>query len=78
MTDIRRLETGALKFGQLAKMASAVGVALFRVQSAILHGSLHCTMSNDAYRKLSQAQALLEEVEAEIAAAREAYGKVDA
>ncbi|MFN3624419.1 MAG: hypothetical protein ACK4TP_10190 [Hyphomicrobium sp.] len=73
MSDVRDLEIGALKFGQLAKMASAVGTALFRVQHAIIHGSLHATMRPGWYDKLSRAQQLLQEVESEIADARKSY-----
>lgn len=72
--DVRDLEIGALKFGQLAKMASAVGTAIFRVQHAIVHGSLHCTMPHTMYQKLSKAQELLQEVETEIADACQRYG----
>ena len=73
--DVLDLEIGALKFGQLAKMAAAVGLALYRVQCAIVHGSLHCTMHQSTYAKLSKAQSLLQEVENEIAAARRMYGE---
>jgi hypothetical protein len=74
--DVRDLEIAALKQGQFAKMAANVGVALYRVQAAIVHGSVHCTMPHDMYAKLSAAQAALEDVEAEIARRRERYENV--
>jgi len=74
--DVRDLEIGALKQGQLAKMAGNIGVALHRVQMAIMHGSLHCTMPHDMYQKLTVAQAALEDVEAEISRRRERYENV--
>ena len=73
--DISDLKIGARKFGQLGKMASAVGVALFRVEFAIIQAALYCTSTPSIGRKLIEAQQLLQEVEDEIAAARKADEK---
>lgn len=75
LADVRDLEIGALKYGQLAKMAGTVGCALYRVQFAIMHGALHCAAPPGVYEKLSRAQALLQEAENDIAKARSAYGE---
>lgn len=75
MTDVRDMEIGALKFGQVVQMHANVAVALHRVERAIIHGSLHCTMQGDDYAKLSAAKALLEELDASLARRRKTYGE---
>jgi hypothetical protein len=75
MPDVKDLQIGALKYGQMVKMAASVGGALHRLQYAAIHGAMWCAATPSIARKIIEAQELLQQAENEIAERRKAYGE---